>query len=93
MSESTKIKDLCESFSADLKMPSKYYALGDRIEEMKDKILKKQHPKIRKKIEKQLETICEDYEEMNCIEDDKYFMYGFSLAVQIMSEAFNLKIQ
>lgn len=93
MNESSKICELCEMFDTDLKMPQKYYALGDRIEESKNKIIKNQNMKRRKKIKKQLEIICNDYEEMNCIEDDKYFIYGFSLAVQIMGEAFSMKIQ
>lgn len=66
---------------------------GGRIDETKDKIIKGQPYKKRKKIEKQLNSICEDYEERNCIENDKHFAYGFSLAVQLMSEAFSFKIQ
>ena len=93
MREDKKICSLSEFFDANLGMPHKYYALGGRIDETRDKIIKGQPYKKRKKIEKQLDSICEDYEERNCIENDKYFMYGFSLAVQLMSEAFSFKIQ
>ncbi len=88
MKISGKIADLCECFTADIRMPRKYYALGDRIEETKKDIIKKEYSKNKKKVAKKLDTICNDYEEMNCIEDDMYFKYGFSLAIQIMSEAF-----
>ena len=40
-----------------------------------------------------LDTIFDDFLEMNCIEDDEYFRYGFSLGVQIMSEAFTQRIE
>ena len=93
MRESKKICSLSDFFDVNLGMPHKYYALGGRIDETRDKIIKVQPYKKRKKIEKQLDSICEDYEERNCIENDKYFMYGFSLAVQLMSEAFSFKIQ
>ncbi len=93
MSGTSKINGLSELFDTNLGMPHKYYALGNRIEETRTKIINKQNPKNRNKIEKLLESICSDYEEMNTIEDDKYFSYGFSLAVQLMSEAFSLKIE
>lgn len=32
MEENPKINELCEVFSTGMRMPSKYYALGDRIE-------------------------------------------------------------
>lgn len=93
MNQSKKIEELCECFSTDIRMPRKYHALEDRIEEMKADIIKKQHPKKKKKIAKMLDTIFDDFLEMNCIEDDEYFRYGFSLAVQIMSEAFTQRIE
>lgn len=93
MKESKKICSLSDLFSTNLGMPHKYYALGGRIEESRENIVKAYPYKKRKKVEKQLDSICEDYEERNCIENDKYFEYGFSLAVQLMSEAFSFKIQ
>ena len=93
MSQNKKICCLSELFDSNLGMPHKYYALGGRIEETRDKIVKAQPPKKRNKINKLLLSLCNDYEEMNCIDADKHFEYGFSLAVQLMSEAFSVKIQ
>ena len=93
MSQDKKICCLSDLFNKNLGMPHKYYALGGRIEESREKVVKAYPYKKRKKVEKYLESICEDYEERNCIENDKYFTYGFSLAVQLMSEAFSFKIQ
>lgn len=93
MSGSKKICSLCDTFETKQGMPHKYFALGGRIEETRDKIVKAQIPKNRNKINKLLLSICNDYEEMNCIDADKHFEYGFSLAVQLMSEAFSFKIQ
>lgn len=93
MNQSKKIEELCECFSSDIRMPRKYHALQDRVDELKEEIIKKQHPKNKKKITKKLDTIFDDFLEMNCMEDDEYFRYGFSLAVQIMSEAFTQRIE
>lgn len=79
MRESKKICSLMDVFESNIGMPHKYYALGGRIEETREKIIKAQSGKKRKKIRKQLESICNDYEERNCIENDKYFLFRILL--------------
>lgn len=93
MRESKKICDLADMFENNIGLPHKYYALGGRIEENKEKIVKGQLRKKKSKIEKQLESICKDYEERNSMENDKQFLFGFAMGVQLIAEAFSIKIQ
>ena len=88
-----KICRLGDLYNANLCMPYKYYALGERVEQTKEQIIKVIPYKNRKKVGKLLDSICKDYEERNSIENQTQFSYAYSLAVQIMSECFSMKIQ
>lgn len=88
MNES-KIRELMELYSVDSKVPVHYITYGDKIEQLRKEIVKSQKSKnARKNIRKKVDAICDSYEEMNGIDVEKYFILGFSLATQILSEAF-----
>ena len=68
-------------------MPRKYYLLNDRI----DKTLNELKKKMNNRTKKKLDLLCEDHLELILIESEEAFIQGFSLATQLLSEAFNQK--
>lgn len=78
------IKELFYNFVESSEPPRKYYLLLDRINDNTQQLRKTMN----KKNKKRLQGICDDYEQMTAFETDTAFCDGFSLAVQLMSEAF-----
>ena len=78
------IRELFYNFVESSELPRKYYLLTERV----DDTTKKLNKSLNKKNKKKLERLCNDYEEILAFEVENAFGDGFSLAVQLMSEAF-----
>lgn len=87
MQSNEVIRDLYNNFIDSCEMPRKCYLLNDRA----DATLKELKRKMNKKSKKKLDLLCKDYLEIKLIETEEAFIQGFSLATQILSEAFNQK--
>jgi len=81
------IRDLYNNYVDSNEMPRKYYLLNDRI----DKTLNELKKKMNNRTKKKLDLLCEDHLELILIESEEAFIQGFSLATQLLSEAFNQK--
>ena len=81
------IRDLYNNYVDSNEMPRKYYLLNDRI----DKTLNELKKKMNNRTKKKLDLLCEDHLELILIESEEAFTQGFSLATQLLSEAFNQK--
>ena len=87
MQSNELIRDLYNNFVESKEMPRKCYILNDRI----DKTLNEIKRKMNKRTKKKLDLLCEDHLELNLIESEEAFIQGFSLATQLLSQAFNQK--
>lgn len=87
MQSNELIRDLYNNYVESNEMPRKCYLLNDRI----DKTITELKRKMNKKTKKKLDLLCEDQLDLSLIESEEAFIQGFSLATQLLSEAFNQK--
>lgn len=81
------IRDLYNNYVESNEIPRKCYLLNDRI----DKTLNELKKMMNNRTKKKLDLLCEDHLELILIESEEAFIQGFSLATQLLSEAFNQK--
>ena len=85
MNTTEMIKDLFINFFGSGETSQKEFLLREEINEN----TKKLNQIINKKHKNKLKTLCDDYDEINIIIEERGFTRGFSFAVQLMAEAFS----
>lgn len=78
------IRSLYREFARGSDPSRRNYLLNDRI----DFTIKELNKMMNKKQKKKFERLCDDYEKINSEDTERAFIDGFSLAVQLLSEAY-----
>lgn len=78
------LQSLYHNFVEESEPPRKYYVILESIDANTEQLKRI----LNKKNKKRLQIICDNYEKISAIESDIAFTDGFTLGVQLMSEAY-----